>query len=523
MAAGAGSSLFAAIREGMAREADLDAVDERAARRPGAAYLQYVAPGGSDANDGLSWGTAKATVRAAYAAVPDRGEIRLAAGTLTETLPTVIERTLVLQNKRVTIRGAGENRTVWTRATDFPMLQVKGPDGTLILADDLTILDLTMDGRGARNGGPGFVQPLLDTKNTNHLNFNHVRFYNVVGTGIAAYAPENWKFTDCRFSALGNGNAAGIAVVNGTAQANGSAAEFEANGIKWVQCDFEINYLGRDISIVGEAGRKASNFYWAACKWESAPGPSYAAGERVYLENVDDARFDATCKFIRGLGAQVKCVTSQKVVVKGEFLDGQGQYAIDFVSGGPYFLDDVTVQGSAAMGAASGAHVHIGATANVTVGKIAHTVVAGEARIFDEAGAGRRLAQTRDMQPMTLQFVLPSLTPGGQVTADTVVSGITDYVVPRAGRVVAISARNTAVHTAGTATIKTQRDAVDVAVQVAMATNNRSAWNDVGYAAGVPFAAGQRVGVRASATADLTPATAKTLVTVLFVPDPLQT
>jgi hypothetical protein len=489
-----------------------------AARKPNNAFVQYVTADGDDSNNGLSWGEAKASVAAAYAALASNGEIKLGAGTIVEPSTVLIERTSALTvNKRVTIRGAGENRTIWTRSSNVPILRIKGVDSSFILAEDVTIADMTIDGQGSRNGGPGFSQPILDTRNTNHLNFNHVRFFNVDGTGIAAVAPENWKFTDCRFSALGQGSSAGIAITNGNSQ------EFEANGIKWVQCDFEVTYSGSDISIIGESGKRASNFYWDACKWESAGSPSYAAGERVYLEQVDDARFGSTCKFIRGLGSHVKVVSSAKVIVSGESMDCQGQYAFDFVSGGPYMLDDVTVQGSAAMSTAGGAHVHIGATAQVIIGKIAHSVIGSEARIFDEAAGGRRVALTRDLTSMTLQFTVSSLTAGAQTVADTLVAGITEIPVPRAGRVVSISVRNSAVHTTGTATIKVQKDSVDTTLQAQMAANNRSTWLDSGYASGITFNAGQRVGVRISATSDLTPTTPKYVVTVIFVPDPITT
>jgi hypothetical protein len=488
--------------------------------KPPTATVQYVAAAGNDGADGKSWGTAKATVAAALAAVTDRGEIIMGAGDITETTTCLIERTAILDNKHVTIRGAGENRTRWTRATDIPILRVKGVDGTTTLANDVTIMDLTMDGRGERDGGPAFTSPILDTKNTNHLNFNHVRFYNVNGTGIAAYAPENWKFTDCRFSAMGLGTAAGFAVVNG------GAGEFEANGIKWVNCDWEINYLGRDVSIIGTAGKLASNFAWSSCKFESMSGPPYAANERVYLEYVDDARFGSTMKWIRGTGAHVRCVNCIDVVIAGgKSHDCQGQYAFDFESGGPYYIDNVTIQGSAAMSAAGGAHVRIGATSDVKIGRLNHVVIGTEARVFDQAGAGRRTTLTRDMASVGYTFSRATLTAGGNVTADSLVAGITEYVMSRAGKIVSITARNSAVHTAGVATIKTTVNGIATGPQVQETANNRSSWNDVGYggATAVAVVPGDRLGVQISADGSVTPTTATYAVTLVFVPDPILT
>jgi len=482
------------------------------------AIVQYVVANGDDDNDGLSWGTAKATVAAALVDVMDRGEIIIGAGDITETTTCLIERTAILTNKSVTIRGAGENRTRWTRATDIPILRIKGVDGTTTLANDVTIKDLTMDGRGTRDGGPGFTSPIFDSSNTNHLNFNHVRFYNVNGTGIAALAPENWKFTDCRFSAMGLGTAAGFAIVNG------GGGEFEANGVKWVNCDWEINYLGRDISIIGTSGKLASNFAWSSCKFESTPGPPYADNERVYLEYVDDVRFGSTMKWIRGNGAHVQCVNCQDVVIAGgKSIDCQGQYAFDFASGGPYFIDSVTVQGSAAMSGLAGAHVHVGATADVKIGRLNHVVIGTEARVFDEAGAGRRAALTRDVASTTSLFGRAGFTANATVTCDTAIPLVQEIPVERAGRATGLRVRNSAALSGGTVTVKVTKNGVVTALLAAFVTGDRSKTANLTYASGVAFAVNDRIGVQLVADASATPTTPTFAAEVIFQPDPILT
>jgi len=122
-------------------------------------------------------------------------------------------------------------------------------------------------------------------------------------------------------------------------------------------------------------------------------------------------------------------------------------------------------------------------------------------------------------------FSRTGLTPNGNVIADSLVPGITEYVMSRAGKIVSITSRNSAVHTAGTATIKTTVNGIAAGPQVQETANNRSSWNDVGYggASAVAVAPGDRLGVQISATSDLTPATAAYAVTLVFVPDPILT
>jgi hypothetical protein len=122
-------------------------------------------------------------------------------------------------------------------------------------------------------------------------------------------------------------------------------------------------------------------------------------------------------------------------------------------------------------------------------------------------------------------FSRAGLTAGGNVTADTVVAGITEYVMSRTGKIVSITARNSAVHTAGIATIKTTINGIASGPQVQETANNRSSWNDVGYggATAVAVVPGDRLGVQISADGSVTPTTATYAVTLVFVPDPILT
>lgn len=81
-------------------------VESASARKPSTAIIQYVDPDGSDADDGLSWGTAKATLAAAVAVMPAAGGvIELSAESHTTGNLSLAH----LDN--IKIRGAGVNAT----------------------------------------------------------------------------------------------------------------------------------------------------------------------------------------------------------------------------------------------------------------------------------------------------------------------------------------------------------------------------------------------------------------------------
>jgi hypothetical protein len=72
--------------------------------------MQFVAAGGSDSNDGLGWGTAKATIAAAVAALPTSkgipyGTIHVGAGVYTVSSP------ITVPSQQVRIMGVSEEQT----------------------------------------------------------------------------------------------------------------------------------------------------------------------------------------------------------------------------------------------------------------------------------------------------------------------------------------------------------------------------------------------------------------------------
>ena len=93
----------------------------------------YVAPGGDDANDGLSAATPMASVQKALAKLADNGTCHLAAGTYTEPIGIYV--------RGATLKGAGVGQTI-IRGKD-------NPDGTphpfniFAAADDVVVRDLT--------------------------------------------------------------------------------------------------------------------------------------------------------------------------------------------------------------------------------------------------------------------------------------------------------------------------------------------------------------------------------------------
>lgn len=99
---------------------DRTATSNLALRAAAGDAVVYVTTGGNNANDGLSWGTAKGTVQAAIDALPAAGgTVKVGAGTFTlgtQTAPAGTGYAVcgLLVKSFVTIRGRGRRSTIFT-------------------------------------------------------------------------------------------------------------------------------------------------------------------------------------------------------------------------------------------------------------------------------------------------------------------------------------------------------------------------------------------------------------------------
>ena len=174
------------------------------------------------------------------------------------------------------------------------------------------------------------------------------------------------------------------------------------------------------------------------------------------------------------------------------------------------------------MSSAAGAHLRVGATANVKIGVLRHLVIGTEARVSDASSAGRIATLTADLLGTPLVHQKTGVTAGGTVNMGTVVGATVDYVMPRAGRVVALTVLGNAGVTAGTLTATVQKNSVDTTLTAVLdTTNTTKKYTDLGYAAGIAVAANDTLRVTLTGSGALAPTTAAYNAVVYFVPDPV--
>lgn len=137
------AALTASVAEVAAVSAHVDSVENNSARKPAAAAgVQFVDPAaGSDANDGLSWGTAKATIAAAVAAATATGGlVRLATGTHS------ISAAVSIPNF-VNILGEGQSTVVRCTGNHYAF--------NLNPGNRVSIRNLTIDALSTQSSGGG--------------------------------------------------------------------------------------------------------------------------------------------------------------------------------------------------------------------------------------------------------------------------------------------------------------------------------------------------------------------------------
>jgi hypothetical protein len=169
----------------------------------------YVSAGSkaSDSNDGLSWGTAKATLAAAVAAVPATGGVvMVGAGTynLTATLAVPSNVSIVAAQRRTaTIRAAAAiGATIWRG-----LIEVRDPAGTAVRSN-VELRGLVVDANGQNNT-----------------------------TCLTAQGVSNLRLVDCHFKGAGTTAQAvgGVVVIGGGA--NGLPTGQPTTGVAIRDCE----------------------------------------------------------------------------------------------------------------------------------------------------------------------------------------------------------------------------------------------------------------------------------------------
>lgn len=156
--------------------------------------MVYVHPGGNDANDGLSWGSAKATLAAAVAALPGRsGTVLMAAGTFplgVNTLWLTTDGTATGTPSKIRLIGAGTDQTIVTYTGTGVAISagtsVNLPGGAFVARD------FAVDGAGSGASSRGLYlkryQQASSLSNVKSTGFGLANFHAYRCYGIALWA-----------------------------------------------------------------------------------------------------------------------------------------------------------------------------------------------------------------------------------------------------------------------------------------------------------------------------------------------
>jgi hypothetical protein len=152
----------------------------------GTTAVLHVSATGSDAASGANFSTAKATIAAAYAALPATGGvIEVGAGTFsTATTPTTSTA-----SKHVTIRGRGIGVTTLTRSAAVQVLNLNGAGANVVLEH------LTVD-------GAALAASCVRISGLNRFEASRVRFK---GAGVPGFAAGHFSGFDGLFASAGDG------------------------------------------------------------------------------------------------------------------------------------------------------------------------------------------------------------------------------------------------------------------------------------------------------------------------------
>lgn len=256
---GDGSTAWASLAY---HDLPLSQLDSRYAEKSAAANAVYyvsAAAGASDSNDGLSWGSAKATIAGALTALgSNAGTIQLSAGTFTISAADGNGNGVSLAQAGTVLRGAGFTLTTVS-------IQASVTWAVEALAAHCTIADLyiLVTSSGLATYGCGVSTP-GSSGSCEHCTFDNILVgYNGTGTMTAAFAigPDHpgsgsldiaWtELRHCYFNGtgtitagfqIGNGTAGNILATTAVGCAGGPAAygvKLAGSGVTWIGGGFE--------------------------------------------------------------------------------------------------------------------------------------------------------------------------------------------------------------------------------------------------------------------------------------------
>lgn len=246
----------------------------------------YVSTTGNDANDGLGWGTAKATLLGAVSALP-----RTSSGTSTQgglvIMGAGVFRTSTRQDfflgtsapNNVTIRGAGRGATILCRSTDVEWGRIYGvagnSGGSTPHIEQWSFEDLSFEGTGP--AGENYGSTILTVYAAAEFRFTRVDWNGGLCTGVDLVEVWDSSFSDCRFDNLGgaissNKPAVNIrgAITGATSGQFGYGAD-SSNNILFTRCWWETFregalWIDRQNNVAGFA---AHRIRLVQCKFES--------------------------------------------------------------------------------------------------------------------------------------------------------------------------------------------------------------------------------------------------------------
>lgn len=236
--------------------------------------IQFVSPlNGMDSNDGLSWGSAKQSIAAAYAGLPAGGGTITIASTATmptQCLPFTTTIALTGSGKPVTIRGVGAEATILCYTGPGPAMTVDTGTST-------TIEDLYLEDNNAGNTATGIlVGPTNGCNKCSFLRVNLGGFH--IGVDDHGYGTL-WNLNQI---ACLQGDATSIGFEQDTSSDDTRISDAEIrlcnngiyhhdNGTMWVNSTV---LWGHTVSVNMDGG---GNFYCVLCHWYNPPAQTTAA------------------------------------------------------------------------------------------------------------------------------------------------------------------------------------------------------------------------------------------------------
>lgn len=264
--------------------ADLANLDTRLSNQESATpNVRYVTSDGSDANDGRTWATAKATVAAAVTALSGQaGVVDIGSGTFSVA-------TTITVPKDVMLRGQGVHATVLQRTANVPVIDLSGQHPgttTTVKNTGQALRDLTLDG----GSNAAWTSSLLVAWYVAEAMFDHVNFVNSFGAGVDGIEFWDSYFVGCRWTDCAGAAGSGLASVymrasTGAGSGLGHSTD-NVNNLWFVNCVME-SFQDGAVNAVGAPSQKHNKINFVNCKLETRK----AGGPVVKVDNVEGWNF----------------------------------------------------------------------------------------------------------------------------------------------------------------------------------------------------------------------------------------